>query len=328
MSAEKKIDEQQVLGPGPIILAGCMGFMMICAWAFAGPKAFQRPTIDVELTENVDSQTEEIKVTETQATETNTTTTIETENAEKTTTATTIDQQSEVNTQTTTSAEQPTTDNTQTTTSAEQPTTDSTQTTTSAEQPTTDNTQTTTSTEQPNIDNTQTTTSDNTQTTTTSTEQPTTDTTQTTTNTSEGNATSKPEQKTTNTTKDLGTISESQGKYLTEAKTLGQIKFDINEIKLSSPAKETINSLISEIKEYDPNRVTIKVEGHTSKVGDARLNQEISQDRANIVVKYLKGQNLPYQVIGEGVGYSQPLPNIDPASNVNQRTVIILTPIN
>ena len=115
---------------------------------------------------------------------------------------------------------------------------------------------------------------------------------------------------------------------MTEAKTLGQIKFDINEIKLSSPAKETINSLISEIKEYDPNRVTIKVEGHTSKVGDAQLNQEISQDRANIVVKYLKGQNLPYQVIGEGVGYSQPLPNSDPASNVNQRTVIILTPTN
>ena len=274
MSAEKKIDEQQVLGPGPIILAGCMGFMMICAWAFAGPKAFQRPTIDVELTENVDSQTEEIQVTETQATETNTTTTIETENAE-----------------TTTSAEQPTTDSTQTTTSAEQPTTDNTQTTTSAEQPTADTTPTTT-------------------------------------NTLEGNATSKPEPKTTNTTKDLATISESQGKYLTEAKTLGQIKFDINEIKLSSPAKETINSLISEIKEYDPNRVTIKVEGHTSKVGDARLNQEISQDRANIVVKYLKGQNLPYQVIGEGVGYSQPLPNSDPASNVNQRTVIILTPTN
>ncbi|MCL2935132.1 MAG: OmpA family protein, partial [Trichodesmium sp. MAG_R02] len=209
-----------------------------------------------------------------------------------------------------------------TTTSAEQPTTDNTQTTTSGEQPNIDNTQTTTS------DNTQTTTSDNTQTTTTSTEQPTTDTTQTTTNTSEGNATSKPEPKTTNTTKDLATISESQGKYLTEAKTLGQIKFDINEIKLSSPAKETINSLISEIKEYDPNRVTIKVEGHTSKVGDARLNQEISQDRADIVVKYLKGQNLPYQVIGEGVGYSQPLPNSDPASNVNQRTVIILTPTN
>ena len=319
MSAEKKIDEQQVLGPGPIILAGCMGFMMICAWAFAGPKAFQRPTIDVELTENVDSQTEEIQVTETQATETNTTTTIETENAEKTTTATTIDQQSEVNTQTTTSAKQPTTDSTQTTTSAKQPTTDSTQTTTSAEQPTTDNTQTTTSAEQPTADNTQTT---------TSAEQPTADTTPTTTNTLEGNATSKPEPKTTNTTKDLATISESQGKYLTEAKTLGQIKFDINEIKLSSPAKETINSLISEIKEYDPNRVTIKVEGHTSKVGDARLNQEISQDRANIVVKYLKGQNLPYQVIGEGVGYSQPLPNSDPASNVNQRTVIILTPTN
>ena len=115
---------------------------------------------------------------------------------------------------------------------------------------------------------------------------------------------------------------------MTQPKTLGQVKFDFNGIELSFPAEQTINSLISEIKEYDPNKVAIKVEGHTSRVGDAQLNQLISQDRANAVVEYLKGQNLPYQVVGEGVGYSQPLPNTDPAADVNQRTVIILTPAN
>ncbi|MCL2930887.1 MAG: OmpA family protein [Trichodesmium sp. MAG_R03] len=244
MSAEKKIDNQQVLGPK--ILAGCMGFMIICAWAFARPKAFKRPTIDVQLTENVDSQTEAIQVIETLEIETTRTTTIETEDTE-----------------TTTSAEEPTTDTTETTTKTLEPT-----------------------------------------------------------------ATSQPEVETASTTTDIEATSEPQGKYLTEPKTLGQIKFDINEVELSSPVKQTLNSLISEIKEYDSNRVTIKVEGHTSRVGDAQLNQTISQDRANVVVKYLKGQNLPYELVGQGMGYSQPLPESDPASDVNQRTVIILIPAN
>ena len=275
MRAEKKIDNQQVLGPK--ILAGCMGFMIICAWAFARPNAFKRPTIDVQLTENVDSQTEDLQVTEALETETTRTPTIAIEDTETTTTATTTDQQSEERTETTTSTEQPTVDTTETTISTEQPTTN---------------------------------------------------TTETTTNTLESTTTSQPEVETATATKDIATTSEPQEKYLTQPKTLGQIKFDINEVELSSPAKQTINSLISDIKEYDPNRVVIKVEGHTSRVGDAQLNQTISQDRANAVVKYLKGQNLPYQLVGQGVGYSQPLPDSDPASDVNQRTVIILTPAN
>ncbi|MDJ0519700.1 MAG: OmpA family protein, partial [Trichodesmium sp. MO_231.B1] len=206
-----------------------------------------------------------------------------------------------------TSSEQPTTDTTETITSSEQPTTDTTETITSSEQPTTDTTETITSSEQPTTDTTETTTN-------TETIQPT--------------ATSQPEPETPTATTDIATTSQSQGKSLTQPKTLGQVKFGFNEVELPFTAEQTINSLISEIKEYDPNKVAIKVEGHTSRVGDAQLNQLISQDRANAVVEYLKGQNLPYQVVGEGVGYSQPLPNTDPAADVNQRTVIILTPAN
>ncbi|MEM1171130.1 MAG: OmpA family protein, partial [Cyanobacteria bacterium P01_H01_bin.35] len=193
--------------------------------------------------------------------------------------------------------------------------------TTSTEEPTIDTTETTTSTEEPTIDTTETT---------TSTEEPTIDTTETTTNTDTAQltATSQPESETSTATTDIATTSQSQGKSLTKAKTLGQVKFGLNEFELSSPAEQTINSLISEIKEYDPNKVAIKVEGHTSRVGDTQVNQLISQDRADAVVRYLKGQNLPHEVVGEGVGYSQPLPGTDPFADVNQRTVIILTPVN
>ncbi len=290
MSAEKKIDNKQILPP--VILAGAMGFMIICAWAFAGPKAFKRPTIDVQLTENVDSenldsQTKEIQATETTDTETTTsttepessTTTTEPTDTETTTTATTTAQQSEVNTETISSTEQPTTDTTETTSSTEQPITDTTETTNNTETP-------------------------------------------------EPITTSQPDIETPTATTDIATTSQLQGKSLTQPKTLGQIKFDLNEVELSSSAEQTIQSLILEIEEYDPNKVAIQVEGHTSRVGETEVNQLISQDRANAVVEYLKQQNLAHQVIGKGMGYSQPLPGSDPAADVNQRTVIILTPAN
>ncbi|ABG52790.1 OmpA/MotB [Trichodesmium erythraeum IMS101] len=302
MSTEKQIDDQtddqQVLGP--IILTLFMGLMIICAWAFARPNAFKRPDIDVQLTENIDSenvnsQTEENQVTETLETETTKTTTIETKDAETTTTAKIIYKPSKVNIETTTSTKNPATDRTETTTSAQQPTAN------------TNRIETRTSRD---------------------TEQPTTDKIETTTNTIESTAASQAKPETVSGQTDIVATSDSQEKYLTEAKTLGQIKFEINEVELSSPAKQTVNSLIPEINKYDPNRVTIKVEGHTSRVGDAQLNKEISQDRANVVVAYLKEKNLPHQVISEGMGYSQPLPNSNPASDINQRTVIILIPAN
>ena len=53
MTKEKKRNKQQNLVP--TILAGCVGFMIICAWAFI-PNPFRPPTIDFKLTENVDSE--------------------------------------------------------------------------------------------------------------------------------------------------------------------------------------------------------------------------------------------------------------------------------
>ncbi|NEQ71925.1 MAG: OmpA family protein [Okeania sp. SIO2C9] len=329
MTTEKKIDKQQTVHP--TILAGCMGFMMICAWAFAAPKAFEKPIIEVQLpeTEDVDDQTE---VTQVQTTETETTDTTTTEAESFTTTTETTEAE------TTTTAESPTpitTDTTTTQTESFTTTTETTdtETTTQAESPTPITTDTTTTQTESFTTTTETT---DTETTTSSvstspsaTVSPTTNITATSgVETTQPTATSSPEIETSAATTNTSTTSKPQGKNLSQNKTLGQVKFGFDEFELSPQAEQTINSLISEIKEYDPNKVTIRVEGHTSQVGGAQLNQEISQDRANAVVEYLKQQNLPYQVVGKGMGFSQPLPGTDPAADVNQRTVIILTPAN
>ena len=53
MTTEKKRDHQRNLSP--TILVGCMGFLIICAWA-CSPNRLRNPTTDVQLNENVDSK--------------------------------------------------------------------------------------------------------------------------------------------------------------------------------------------------------------------------------------------------------------------------------
>ena len=58
MTKEKRRNKQQNLVP--TILAGCVGFMIICAWAFI-PNPFRPPTIDFKLTENEKTKTDCVK---------------------------------------------------------------------------------------------------------------------------------------------------------------------------------------------------------------------------------------------------------------------------
>ena len=282
---------------GPKVLAVWMGFIVICGWAFARPNAFKPATITVQPTESQDSEIEEVEATETSPIESTTIAqTPKTQTTASTTESesTTIAQTPETEAPTTTSTEL------ESTTTAQTPET---------EAPTTTST-TIASSPSPIVS---------------SGEQPVTNTTETTTS-------SQPETQTTNEqqteTTEIAATSESPAQTLSQPQTLGQVKFDFNAVELSPQAEQTIQSIISKIKEYDPNKVVIRVEGHTSQVGDAQLNLLISQDRADTVVEYLNKQNLSYQVVGKGMGYSQPLPGSDPADDVNQRTVIILTPSN
>jgi outer membrane protein OmpA-like peptidoglycan-associated protein len=52
------------------------------------------------------------------------------------------------------------------------------------------------------------------------------------------------------------------------------------------------------------------------------LNQQLSQQRAEIVASYLRLQGLKHSIKAEGKGFSQPLPGIPPSDHRNQRTEI------
>jgi len=72
----------------------------------------------------------------------------------------------------------------------------------------------------------------------------------------------------------------------------------------------------------------VRVIGHTSRSGAAALNQSLSQERAQVVVGYLRTRALKHNIIAEGKGFSQPLAGISPEDARNQRTEIRLVRVN
>ncbi|MEM8642192.1 MAG: phosphate ABC transporter substrate-binding/OmpA family protein, partial [Cyanobacteria bacterium P01_G01_bin.54] len=104
----------------------------------------------------------------------------------------------------------------------------------------------------------------------------------------------------------------------------GEVNFASGSAQLSAESNATLTQLAQEIKEFNPNTIGIKIQGHTSQTGPADVNQRLSQQRAQVVVDFLKQQQLQHSVFAEGLGYSQPLPGIEPSAPQNQRTVIRL----
>ncbi|MGB0562686.1 MAG: phosphate ABC transporter substrate-binding/OmpA family protein [Spirulinaceae cyanobacterium] len=105
----------------------------------------------------------------------------------------------------------------------------------------------------------------------------------------------------------------------------GEVNFATGSAQLTPQSNATLQQLAQEIQEFNPGTVGIKVQGHTSQTGAADVNQRLSQQRAQVVVDFLKQQQqLQHSVFAEGLGYSQPLPGIAPNAPQNQRTVIRL----
>ncbi|MEO1404802.1 MAG: OmpA family protein, partial [Cyanobacteria bacterium J06635_1] len=65
-----------------------------------------------------------------------------------------------------------------------------------------------------------------------------------------------------------------------------------------------------------------------SKTGSAALNQQLSQQRAQVVVNYLKQQGVGNNIVAEGKGFNEPLAGVAPADAKNQRTEIRLVRVN
>lgn len=108
----------------------------------------------------------------------------------------------------------------------------------------------------------------------------------------------------------------------------GKVEFATGSAQIAGNGQQTLNALAQEIKEFNPQTVAVRVIGHTSKTGDPGLNQRLSQQRAQVVVDYLRSQGVQHNIVAEGKGFYLPLSGIDPADPRQQRTEIRLVRVN
>jgi OmpA-OmpF porin, OOP family len=107
----------------------------------------------------------------------------------------------------------------------------------------------------------------------------------------------------------------------------GEVAFSTGSAQLTEKSNATLNQLAQEIKEFNVQTVGVRVIGHTSRTGAADVNQALSQQRAQVVVDYLRKAGITHNIVAEGKGFSQPLANIAPEDARNQRTEIRLVRI-
>ncbi len=108
----------------------------------------------------------------------------------------------------------------------------------------------------------------------------------------------------------------------------GEVQFNRDSAELTAEGMQTLDRLVKEIAEFNPQTVALRVIGHTSHGGVAEFNQILSQRRAQVVADYLRSRQLRHNIVAEGKGSSQPLANISPHDFRNQRTEIRLVRIN
>lgn len=108
----------------------------------------------------------------------------------------------------------------------------------------------------------------------------------------------------------------------------GEVKFGAGSAAIAAEGQQTLAQLAAEINEFNTQTVAIRVIGHTSQTGGADLNQRLSQQRAEAVVNYLKGQSVNHNIVAEGKGFSEPLDGVAASDPSNQRTEIRLVRID
>jgi outer membrane protein OmpA-like peptidoglycan-associated protein len=88
------------------------------------------------------------------------------------------------------------------------------------------------------------------------------------------------------------------------------ILFDFNSSSLRSEARRTINDMSEVFARYPDT--TITVEGHTDAIGSNDYNQNLSEQRAEAVASYIRGQGVDRsRLISRGFGKTDPVATND-----------------
>ena len=83
------------------------------------------------------------------------------------------------------------------------------------------------------------------------------------------------------------------------------IYFDTGKASFKPKTIETLDAVVGILVKYPT--ANFDVEGHTDSVGSAKLNQALSQKRADAVVAYLKGHGVKSQLNAVGYGEDRPI---------------------
>ena len=96
---------------------------------------------------------------------------------------------------------------------------------------------------------------------------------------------------------------------------------------LSAEAKSNLDAFAEVVNKEDYNDTHLLVEGHTDSSGSDEVNMKVSQQRAESVASYLKGQGVdPARLITKWYGESQPKYDNDTPENMakNRRVEIAI----
>jgi outer membrane protein OmpA-like peptidoglycan-associated protein len=108
--------------------------------------------------------------------------------------------------------------------------------------------------------------------------------------------------------------------------TLRNIFFETNQYELLPLSKTELQQLIVFLKQ-NPG-VSIEIQGHTDNVGDEKLNQELSGNRAKAVYDYLIANKIdPSRLSVRGYGETKPLEDnsTEEGRQKNRRTGFVIT---
>lgn len=93
--------------------------------------------------------------------------------------------------------------------------------------------------------------------------------------------------------------------------SIGDVLFETNQAVLKPGAALNLNKLVQVLRQHPERKILI--EGHTDNTGAASYNEQLSQQRAQAVADFLRGQGIPEdRIMARGYGEAYPV-----ASNEN-----------
>lgn len=99
--------------------------------------------------------------------------------------------------------------------------------------------------------------------------------------------------------------------------------FGFDKNQLSEEGKQSISAATREIQKENLQNVTIKVDGHTDRLGSDEYNMKLSKARARSVVEEFVSNGVePSKITAEGFGESQPVTG-DACNNIKNRKKLI-----